>query len=243
MAGEAESGAGSVVRAEAMLAMADLLGGVLHDLNNPLSAVLGQAHVLKERFPLGPDRTAAERISRAADRLARIARSFVLVARETREQATLLSLNAVIEETLPVFAYPLALHGIAPELALAPASPSLFARPRDVRLLVVGLLAPVLEAAGTEPPARLRIATARPRRELARLEVSCPGGSLDPTFEPRVLRAAGRPSLYLAARQATRLGGSLSLEGSVLRVDLPAHVPAKREVRTGAAPLRAMRCR
>jgi C4-dicarboxylate-specific signal transduction histidine kinase len=207
-----------------MLAVAELLGGVLHDLNNPLSAVLGQAQVLKERFPQGPDRAAAERISRAADRVARIARSFVLVAREAREQPTLVTLNAVVEETLPVFAHPMARRGVTAELVLAPVSPSLLARPRDVRLLLVGLLGPVLEAAGALPPARLRILTARPRKELARLEVSCPERSLEATFDPRVLGGTGRPSLYLAERLAERLGGVLVLDGAVLRADLPAHV-------------------
>jgi signal transduction histidine kinase len=219
----AEGEGRDVVRAEAMLAIADLLGGVLHDLNNPLAAVLGQAEVLQERFALGRDRTAAERISRAARRVAGLARSLVRVAKEAPEEPTPVSLNALVEETLPLFAHSLLVKGVALETRLALDTPGLVARPRDLRLLVVALLGPALEVAGRTRPSSLRLETSCPRTGTARLEVVSPERSIDAGFEPRVFQTDGDgPSLYLAERETQRLGGVLTLQGGLLRVDLPA---------------------
>ena len=59
----------------------DLLAGVAHELNNPLSIVVGQALLLKELSEDPSIARRAERIGKAADRCARIVKAFLTAAR------------------------------------------------------------------------------------------------------------------------------------------------------------------
>ena len=215
---------GSLVRGESMLLLADLLGGVLHELNNPLSVVLGQAAVLKERLGEGPERTAVDRIVRSADRLAQVARSFVALAREGASKPLLLSLNEIVEETLDFFRHSLAVRRVGLEMSLAPVSPMLFVDPREARLLVASLVGPALEAAGGPGGSGLlRVETERRPRSGAGLVVSCPGRALNRRSEPRLFEPsqAPGPTLFLAEQITRAFGGTMTVGTDQVSIDLP----------------------
>ena len=61
--------------------MGQLLAGVAHELNNPLSVLTGQALLLQEALGDGPLGERADKIAKAAERSARIVRNFLALAR------------------------------------------------------------------------------------------------------------------------------------------------------------------
>ena len=69
-------------QSEKLSALGELLAGVSHELNNPLSVLVGQALLLKDDARDDKIALRAEKIEKAADRCARIVRTFLAMARQ-----------------------------------------------------------------------------------------------------------------------------------------------------------------
>ena len=92
---------------EKMVAMGELLASVSHELNNPLSVVVGQALLLQETTTDEAVAARAERIVSSADRCARIVKTFLAMARQRPRERSPVNVNDLIELALEVAGYAL----------------------------------------------------------------------------------------------------------------------------------------
>jgi two-component system, NtrC family, sensor kinase len=105
------------------------VSGIAHELNNPLTTIMGYAQLLLGHgLPPGP-LGEAEKVFQEAERARRIVKNVLYFARENKPERTLVDLNELIERTLALRSYELKVENIR-----SPAiSPRTFRRPWPIR--------------------------------------------------------------------------------------------------------------
>lgn len=90
-----------IIQMNRMSAVGQLAGGVAHEINNPLTGVLGQAQVLKEKLPKdNPALEHIEKIERAALRCRKIVRGLLDFSRQEDYHFEETNLVELIESTI-----------------------------------------------------------------------------------------------------------------------------------------------
>jgi len=92
-------------QSEKLAALGQLLAGVAHELNNPLAIVLGRAAILKDKLADTPHADSIRKLRDAADRCARIVKTFLAMARQTGPRREAVQVNELIEGALDMTAY------------------------------------------------------------------------------------------------------------------------------------------
>jgi PAS domain S-box-containing protein len=175
-------------QSEKLAVFGTLLAGVAHELNNPLAVVIAQAAMLEEiaSDPAVAGRSA--RVRRAAERCARIVRTFLAMARQREQEKRPLDLNEVVDMVLDLLGHQLRKSGIRAVAELAPDLPKLSADPDQLHQVITNLVMNACQALSTVPaPRLLRIETTHsPGERTARLSISDNGPGVPPERKERI---------------------------------------------------------
>lgn len=110
-------------QSEKMAALGGLLAGVAHELNNPLSVVMGQTTLLIEGQGEPKIKTRAEKIFKAADRCSRIVKSFLALARRKPPEHKDVDVNTLITGAVELLGYQFRNESVELTLQLDPSLP------------------------------------------------------------------------------------------------------------------------
>jgi signal transduction histidine kinase len=129
-----------LVQAERMEAITRVAGGVAHEVNNMMTVITGFSGFLEGALPPGDSRAddVAE-IRRAADRAAGITRQLLAYSRQQVLQPTRLDLNALVQQSVPMFARLLG-PGVHVQLDQAPDVPLVRADQTQIEQVLVNLV-------------------------------------------------------------------------------------------------------
>jgi two-component system NtrC family sensor kinase len=102
-----------LIQAEKLAAMGQMLAGVAHELNNPLTAILGVTELLRERGGIDdPTKRQLDLTHRQARRAARIVQNLLEFSRPASPQKKALDVNNLLERTLQLHEHSLRRNNI-----------------------------------------------------------------------------------------------------------------------------------
>jgi PAS domain S-box-containing protein len=227
-------------QSEKLTALGSLLAGVSHELNNPLSVVVGQALLLQETAKDPAIAKRAQKIGKAADRCARIVKTFLAMARQHPPERAAVNLNQVVEAMLEVTGYALRGADVQVTLELAPDLAPVWADADQITQVLTNLIVNAQHALQEKaPPRRLRIRTWHdPSDGRVRLAVHDNGPGIpehrrsrifDPFFTTKDVGVGTGIGLSVSRSIMQSHGGSIRIDSQVgewteFTIDLPTAV-------------------
>jgi len=129
-----------LLQAEKLAAMDNVVAGIAHELNNPMTAILGYAELLlaSESDPRRKQRTAL--IAEEADRCAKIIANMLTFSRSYGKKLEAANINSLVEEVISLRAYQMRVDHVKIHARYDAAIPSIMAQPEAIRRLFLNLI-------------------------------------------------------------------------------------------------------
>jgi signal transduction histidine kinase len=146
-----------LLQKERLAGVGQLVSGVAHELNNPLTAVMGYSDLLRDQAAEGPERHKLDRLGTEARRMKRIIDNLISFARPPQEGRRELDISVIVRESQMLCEYQLRRGGIAVKLDFPADLPRVSANEGQLKQVFVNLFTNAVQALEQTSEKKVRI--------------------------------------------------------------------------------------
>ena len=223
-----------LLQSEKLAAIGQMAAGIAHELNTPLTYIMGNLELLEAQSLTPAQRDMLTSISRGSERIKDLAQSLLAFSRPAQEDLVPLSANGVIERGLELCHYQIVKGGVQLEKRLDPGDPRVLGVSNQLEMALINLTVNAIHAMGDKSGGRLLV-TSTKRGDEVEITVSDTGPGIPErirhsVFEPFVTtKAEGKGTglglstvLMVVERHHGRIDFASSPGGTTFRISLPA---------------------
>jgi PAS domain S-box-containing protein len=239
-------------QSEKLAALGSMLAGVSHELNNPLAAVIGQTALLAEDLEGTPHAERVSKIRRAADRCARIVKSFLAMARQKAPEYRSVSINDQVRSAVELTEYQMRAAQVVLDLRLSDGLPNVEADPDELHQVIANLLTNARQALEEVSGERRITLTTSRERDMISLSVADTGKGIDaatrdrifdPFFTTKAVGSGTGIGLSYSLGIIEAHGGTIRIEDADVGTTFVITLPVKDDTTDTAAPEQAEEAR
>src|SRR6476620_9860601 len=146
-----------LARAEKLAAIGQLVAGVAHELNNPLTSIVGYTELISDDVPQGPARQKLDKMLREAHRMKRIIENLLRFARQNSLAKKSANLETLLQDVLGLREYHLRNHDIEVQVQIEPNLPHVALDEDQFKQILLNLLNNSIDALEGKSAKRIRI--------------------------------------------------------------------------------------
>jgi signal transduction histidine kinase/ActR/RegA family two-component response regulator len=129
-----------LTQSEKLSAVGEFVAGVTHELNNPLTSVIGFAELLQQAKLDGRHHRQVDMIARESHRCHRIVQSLLSFARQHKPERKPTKVNEALDAALDILAYQMRTSNIEVERRLSPELPAVIADEHQLQQVFINIL-------------------------------------------------------------------------------------------------------
>ena len=225
---------------EKMVALGELVAGVAHEINNPLTGISAFAQILMEEQLTDDQLESVTLIKQESDRAKGVINDLLLFARKSARESGPVDVNAVIAQTVRLRAYPLRNAKVTVQLDLDPSHPEVSGDGQKLQQVLLNIVSNAEHAMQDRSERTLALRTVREgdRVVITATDTGCGMSEetrrrmFEPFFSTKVSGVGTGLGMSVAFGIINAHGGTIVVDtepdvGTTVRIELPAlHVPA-----------------